>query len=559
MTGTLNSVLFPTAPNSRHLGNERLFNLTPLSNLSAEDRRKFVLFGRGPQNTPAFTTLHRAFEYHATTRPHAVAAMHGGRSISYSDLNEKAEKLATVLLQAGVKSGDSIGVFLTRSIPMLVGMFACLKIGANYVPQHAGVVPKTQLEHITNLTRMKVVLTLSEHLSDMPELPNVRLIALDELMKSFEFRALPTSGRRPANTNDTCFILFTSGTTGTPNGVQVTHKNVCNIVLTAPGNLGIKPGSRVAQLLSISFDMSAWEIYGALCNGATLLIRDKIIEHTASNADVIIATPSVLASIDTSVCQDAKVVAVAGEPCPQPLAETWAEFCDFYNCCGPTETTIVNTMKRYAPGSPLTIGTPTPNNTVYILDENLAPCAIGDVGEMWAGGICVTKGYLANVTLSQQRYRTDPYLGDGHVMFRTRDLGRWTENGELEHHGRTDDQVKIKGFRVELDAISTMIERLPTCRQAVTLKVSDEHVVTFVAPEDVNEAHAKEHVSANLPYYCVPTKIMAFEELPMTSRGKVDKRKLLDLYQASLREKAPTAQTQPLTPRSDEVEGEQHS
>ncbi|MGF1707366.1 AMP-binding protein [Enterovibrio baiacu] len=553
MTVTLNSVLHPQAPDSRHLGNEQLFNLTPLSNLSAEDRRKFVMFGQGPQDSPAFSTLHRAFEYHATTRPHAIAAMHGGRSISYSDLNDNAEKLATLLLQAGVKPGDSIGVFLTRSIPMLVGMFACLKIGANYVPQHAGVVPKTQLAHIANLSRMKVVLTLSDHLSDLPELPDVRMIALDTLMKSFEFRALPTSGRRPANTNDTCFILFTSGTTGTPNGVQVTHKNVCNIVLTAPGNLGIKPGLRVAQLLSISFDMSAWEIYGALCNGATLMIRDKVIQHTASNADIIIATPSVLASINASACTDTKVVAVAGEPCPQPLAETWAEFCDFYNCCGPTETTIVNTMKRYEIGRPLTIGTPTPNNTVYILDENLTPCAIGDVGEMWAGGICVTKGYLANVTLSQQRYRTDPFLGDGHVMFRTRDLGRWTEDGELEHHGRTDDQVKIKGFRVELDAISTVIERLPACRQAVTLKVSNEHVAAFVAPIDVDETLAKEQVSAHLPYYCVPTKIMTFDELPQTPHGKIDKRKLLELYNASQRETALTPQSQTATPSSEDV------
>ncbi|WP_332308856.1 AMP-binding protein [Enterovibrio coralii] len=364
MTVSLNSVLFPPSPSEQPSSQGCVFNLAPLSGLSTEDRRKFVTYGRGRSETPAFSTLTQAFEYHAERSPHAIAAMHGNRAISYGELNQQAEKLATLLLKVGIKQGDSVGIFLTRSTQMLAGMLACLKIGANYVPQHAGVAPSEQLEHIVDVARVKVIFTLSKHRKDLPKFEGVVLLELDTLMKSFEFRSLAIEGKRTTKPDDLSFILFTSGTTGKPNGVQVTHRNVCNIVLTAPGNLGVRPGMRVAQILSIAFDMSAWEIYVALCHGATLLIRDSVIEHTASNADVIIATPSVLGQIDPDKCHDVKVAAVAGEPCPRPLAEKWAAQCRFYNSCGPTETTIINTAKWFEPGGALTIGKPTPNNTV---------------------------------------------------------------------------------------------------------------------------------------------------------------------------------------------------
>ncbi|WP_332308857.1 acyl-CoA synthetase family protein [Enterovibrio coralii] len=152
----------------------------------------------------------------------------------------------------------------------------------------------------------------------------------------------------------------------------------------------------------------------------------------------------------------------------------------------------------------------------------------------------MTKGYLANANLSQERYRPDPFLGDGHVMFRTRDLGRWTEDGELEHYGRTDDQVKVKGFRVELDSVSAVLESMQTCRLAVTLKVDNEHLASFVVPATVDEHAAINHVSASLPYYAVPVSVMAFDQLPLTPRGKIDKRKLLEIYHQS-QENAETA------------------
>ncbi|MEM7347610.1 MAG: AMP-binding protein, partial [Chloroflexota bacterium] len=326
-----------------------------------------------------------------------------------------------------------------------------------------------------------------------------------------------------------CFILFTSGTTGKPNGVQVTHRNVCNILLTEPGNLGMAPGQKVGQILSIAFDMAAWEILGSLGHGATLVIRGKNIQETIEKVDVVISTPSILSSFDVEKCQNVKVAAVAGEPCPRPLADKWSKFCTFYNSCGPTETTIVNTMQQYDPAGGLTIGKPTPNNTVYVLDENMQPCPIGEVGEMWAGGNCVSAGYLDNDQLNAERYALDPFLGEGHVMFRTRDLGRWTIDGELEHFGRSDDQVKIRGFRVELDSVSAALESVEHCKRAVTLKLDDRHLVAFVSPQTVDTSVAQQAVGDALPYYCIPKFVIALEELPRTSRGKIDKKSLLQM------------------------------
>ena len=429
------------------------FSKQAMGDLSSEDQLLFELFGQGPILSLPYACIHYAFEARAATQPKAIAARHLDDSITYRALDRQANRLAALLARHGVTTGDNVALFLQRSIPMLVGILAALKAGASYVPQHVGVAPEAHLRHIIDVASTQVILTLSslQHLVPVPD--GHICIAIDEVMRQpfaddSEYVA-PFEPTVMVGRDHRCYILFTSGTTGKPNGVQVTHSNVCNILLTRPGNLGVRPGIKVAQILSIAFDMAAWEILGCLGNGGTLVIRGKDFMETVRQVDVVISTPSVLGTLDADQCHNVNVVAVAGEPCPRPLADKWAQFSAFYNSCGPTETTIVNTIQRYTPWSErLTIGKPSPNNTVYILDENMKPCAIGDVGEMWAGGDCVSAGYLDNDLLNQERYAPDPFLGNGRMMFRTRDLGRWTANGELEHLGRTDDQVKIRGFRV---------------------------------------------------------------------------------------------------------------
>jgi D-alanine--poly(phosphoribitol) ligase subunit 1 len=486
-----------------------------LSGLSPADRVLFERFGAGPAADPAYTQIHHAFEARARACPAATAVTHLGRSISFDELDRQANRLAALLASCGVGPGSHVGLFVRRSIPMVVGILGVLKAGAAYVPQDVRISPRAQLDHIVSAASIDVVLTLSEYAADVP---GRVVLSLDDLPDVEG----PVAGRP----GDTAVVIFTSGTTGTPNGVAVTHANLCNMLLTEPGSLGMKPGQRVGQVLNIAFDMAVWEILGALSYGATLVIRGADIEETARTLDVLIATPGVLATLDPDRCRRISTVAVAGERCPRPLAETWAAFAKFHNACGPTEVTIVNTLARaYRRGSArVTIGGPLPNTTVYVLDAELRPCAIGDVGEMWAGGACVTAGYLGNPELTAERYRPDPFRGG--LMFRTRDLGRWTPDGELEHHGRTDDQVKVRGFRVELDAVTSVLERVPGCRRATTL-LADGELVSFVSPASVDPDAARAAVEAQLPYYSVPSSITPVDQLPMTARGKVDKSALL--------------------------------
>lgn len=505
-----------------------------LGHLSAKDQRLFWTFGLGQPQAIPYPTIHHAFEYQAQRVPYNTAVEHLDDSMTYEELNLHATRLAELLIDLGVKPGDCVPLFLERSISMVVGILAILKTGAAYVPQHVGVAPLKQLHHVVNDTGAKVILTVSKFLQDVPQTTSIRRIAIDDFLRS---------SRRVKKSNvdqfslavdvgpdDRCLVLFTSGTTGKPNGVQVTHKNICNIILTSPGNMNIQPGDRVAQILSISFDMAAWEIHGCLTNGGTLVIRDSDIAKTAQNVNVLISTPSILSKLDPEQCSVLKSVAVAGEPCPRHVADTWSDQGTFYNACGPTETTIVNTMYPHNRDAPiLTIGKPTPNNTVYILDENGKACGIGETGEMWAGGQCVTAGYLKNPELTVQRYHYDPFLGAGKIMFNTRDLGRWTEDGLLEHLGRTDDQVKIRGFRVELDSVSSKLEEVEGCVRAVALKYDNRNLVAFTSPETVDTEVARQHVANCLPYYCTPVFVIGLPELPLTPRGKIDKRVLLDI------------------------------
>lgn len=529
-----------------------------LQGLPQVERDIFCKFGAGIQVKPDYPTVLEAFDDMVVKHPDLIAAtvvlengsLDEDSNITYKELNDQANKLASILQRKGVTNGDAVCVFLKRSIQMLVGIIASLKVGACYVPQHVGLAPDTQLQNIARATKTKVVLTMDELASKLPEFPSkVSVIPIGAVMRSDATASRPVLSR-PVQSSDRCYIIFTSGTTGAPKGVQVTHGNVANVLLTKPMDLGMRPGMKVGQILSIAFDMGAWEILGCLSHGATLLVRHRSIANAVKHADIVISTPTVLGTLDASQMTHVKTVAVAGEPCPRPLASTWGKFATFYNSCGPTETTIVNTAKLFdEQAQVLTIGKPTPNNTVYVLDpDTLKPCKIGEVGEMWAGGDCVSAGYLNKPELTAERYLPDPCIGGvGAFMYKTGDLGRWDKNGELEHFGRVDDQVKVRGFRVELDGVSAMAETAVGVEKAVVLKVGTD-LVAYVTPASVDEKTVKHAVARKLPYYCIPSQVFRLKDLPKTGNGKVDKRKLRTITESDELMQTPEVQLTPSRP-----------
>jgi len=295
-----------------------------------------------------------------------------------------------------------------------------------------------------------------------------------------------------------------------------------------PGNVGMRPGFRVAQILNIAFDMGAWEILGSLSNGCTLCLRgNKSYEWVAlmKTVDVVISTPSILTRHDPADYPNIKYVITGGEVCPQSLADRWARYTNFHNCCGPSEISIVNTIQLHEHGTNVSIGTPIANTNVYILDEELKPVPIGEKGSMWVGGVGVSRGYVNLPELSARRWKPDPFLGNGQIMFNTGDLGCWRPDGQLDHLGRADDQVKVKGFRVELDGVSAAIRTCPSITASVVLLVNQE-LWGFVTPSSVDLHAVKEATAAVQPYYAVPTQYVALAEFPQTKNGKVDKRAL---------------------------------
>ncbi|CAE6419315.1 unnamed protein product [Rhizoctonia solani] len=499
-----------------------------IANLSPEDQAKFISFGLGSVYTPPFQTIHEAFEHQAAERPSAIAVEHDGTSVTYLELKQMSDRLAVALKQQGVKSGDRVLLLVQRSILMVAGMLGILKTGAAYVPQDGGIVTDSTLAHIIPDAGVQTVVCLKKFSA---RVPSSRTLVLEDIIGNNSYLQHVTVGGK---SSDSVYAIYTSGTTGKPKGVDVTHLSVVNLLLTDPGRVGMRPGRRVAQLLNVAFDMAQWECLGSVANGCTLCIRGSDWKAVMRSVDIVIATPSVMQLYDPLDYPNIKYVATAGEPCPKPLADRLAAAgVAYYNSCGPTEVTIVNTMTPlpHAVGDEMNIGKPLPNNTVYVLDEDMKPLPIGAPGIMWGGGACAARGYIGLPELTAKKFKRDPFLNDGSFMFNTGDLGKWREDGSLIHLGRADDQVKIKGFRVELDGVTASLESADGVTTACALLIGKE-LIGFVYPETADIENVKEACAKVQPYYARPSRYIKLETVPKTANGKIDKRALRAMVEA---------------------------
>ncbi|KAF2445308.1 acetyl-CoA synthetase-like protein [Karstenula rhodostoma CBS 690.94] len=499
-----------------------------ISTLSTKDQILFMRFASGTTTSTPHNVVHEAFEYQVDANPALIAAKHDGSAITYADLDIRANRLANYLIKCGLKPQQRVCLVVQRSFDMLVGILAILKSGCQYVPLDGGVVSEEALQHTLRDTNASFVLALPKFASKVIQCApqEVHIVCLGTNREVSAPSHRPTV---PVSAADGAYAIYTSGSTGKPKGVDVSHGNVTNALLLNPGKLGVAPGTKVGQVLNVSFDMGAWETLGCLMNGGTLCLRTSSWENTLEEIDVLIATPSILSKWSRNRFPNIKTVVTGGEPCPQSLADEWAVGTNYYNICGPTEITILNSAHLHTPGQFLTIGKPLPNTTVYILDDDEKPVAIGEIGSMWVGGAGVTRGYINLPELTAKRFKLDKFRNDGSKMFNTGDLVRWREDGSLETFGRSDDQVKIKGFRVELDGVTAVIEAFPGISRACAKMVHKKLHGFYVAESDIDKLALDAFVRQHLPFYSVPEIWIYVSEIPLTPNGKVDKKTLVEL------------------------------
>ncbi|TBU25235.1 acetyl-CoA synthetase-like protein [Dichomitus squalens] len=499
---------------------------------SGEDKPIALSIAHGITTPPITQTVCDFLDAHASASPAALAAQDIlDRQLTYADLQASSVRLARQLKDRGVGRGSRVCLVLERSLEHIVALFAVLRLGAAYIPLDGTIIPHSVLRNVVSDARPTVILVSKTHVARSGSVEG-KWYCIEDLLEADEHMG-PGTSFDDARPEDPAYIIFTSGTTGRPKGVVVSHSNVVNLVCQAPGNLGITLRTKVAQLLNVAFDMCAWEIFSCILNGGSLYLRGlrradwmKVMK----TVDVLICTPSILEPHDPEDYANVKVIATAGEPCTKALLERWGHRVKFFNCCGPTETTIVNTMDLYHPGSDVTIGRPTPNNSVYVLDEELRPLPRGEVGMMWAGGLGVSLGYLNLPELTKIKYRRDPFRADGGIMYSTGDLGRLRVDGKFDHLGRVDEQVKVQGFRVELDGVSAAMRSCAGITSACALLIDGE-LHGFYAPSSVSAAAVLEATMAIQPCYAVPSRYIALDALPLTGNGKVDKRRLHEIAQ----------------------------
>ncbi|EIU39505.1 non-ribosomal peptide synthetase [Mycobacteroides abscessus] len=466
--------------------------------------------------------------------PETVALVCRDRSWTYRELDQITNRIAHLLAGNGAGPGEVVGLLVPRSGEAIIGLLAILKTGAAYLPIDPAH-PDERIKFMVSDAGPVAVLTTAD-LGSRFEGLDVSVIEIDDpLIDGQPSSALPTP-----EPDDLAYMTYTSGTTGVPKAVAVTHHNVTQLVDAVRADLPARPGEVWSQWHSLVFDVSVWEIWGALLHGGRLVV---VPESVASSPDdlhellisekvsVLCQTPSAAGMLSPERLESTTLI-VAGEACPPELVDRWATSGrTMINAYGPTEATIYAAMSGpLTPGSGVApIGSPVPGAALFVLDKWLRPAPEGVVGELYVAGNGVAPGYAHRSGLTASRFLACPFGGPGSRMYRTGDLVQWGEDGQLQYLGRADEQVKIRGYRIELGEIQAALSRLDGVEQAVVIaredRPGDKRLVGYIMGT-ADPVEARNALAERLPAYMVPAAVVVLDALPLTVNGKLDKRAL---------------------------------
>ncbi|KRQ18708.1 MULTISPECIES: non-ribosomal peptide synthetase [unclassified Mycobacteroides] len=466
--------------------------------------------------------------------PETVALVCGDRSWTYRDLDQVTNRIAHLLAGNGVGPGEVVGLLVPRSGEAIIGLLAVLKTGAAYLPIDPAH-PDERIKFMVSDAEPVAVLTTADLSSRFDGL-DVRVTEIDDPLIDGQ----PSSVLPAPEPDDLAYMTYTSGTTGVPKAVAVTHHNVTQLVDAVRADLPAGPGQVWSQWHSLVFDVSVWEIWGALLHGGRLVVVPESIASSpdelhelliSEKVSVLCQTPSAAGMLSPERLESTTLI-VAGEACPTELVDRWATSGrTMINAYGPTEATIYAAMSGpLRPGSDVApIGSPVPGAALFVLDKWLRPAPEGVVGELYVAGNGVAPGYAHRSGLTASRFLACPFGGPGSRMYRTGDLVQWGEDGQLQYLGRADEQVKIRGYRIELGEIQAALARLDGVEQAVVIaredRPGDKRLVGYIMGS-ADPVEARTALAERLPAYMVPAAVVVLETLPLTVNGKLDKRAL---------------------------------
>ena len=488
---------------------------------------------------PKNKTIVDLFEEQVEKTPNNIAVVCNNKSLTYKELNEKANLLANHLIKNNINNSDIVGIMVNRSLEMIIGLLGILKAGAAYLPLDPDY-PNERISYILKDSNCKTILVnnnTSDSLSNNYYKINISLNS--NIYKHKEKKNL----NKKVNANDLIYLIYTSGSTGNPKGVMITHGNIINFINAEKQHIDFNSKKVMLSVTTISFDIFGLEIWCSLAFGMKVVIATDEEQTSALglkslcnkyDIDMIQTTPSRYSTLlndtsDLEFLNNLSDIMVGGEPFPELLLKKLKKFtnANIWNMYGPTETTIWSTIKKMNNTSKITIGHPISNTTCYILDKNKNLLPPYTPGELYIGGSGVSKGYFKLNELTNTRFLQSTFRND-EIIYNTGDLAYYTNSGEIVHLGRTDFQIKIRGYRIELEEIENTILTFPGISSCIVTTTKDNSkLCAYCTSNDMlNIDKLKDFLSKKLPIYMIPNYFMQIEEFPYTPNGKIDKKAL---------------------------------
>jgi amino acid adenylation domain-containing protein len=482
--------------------------------------------------------LHQLFEERAALTPNRVAVVFEGKQLTYDQLNRRANQVAHHLQRFGVTTETPVGIFAQPSIEMLAGLLGVLKAGGAYVPLDPAY-PQERLRFMANDGRIRVLLTQKSLAGHFPD-SEAEVVFLDDGRIAAECEDNPARASEPANL---AYIIYTSGSSGRPKGVQIPHSAVVNFLSSMTQEPGLEHDDVLLAVTSLSFDIAGLEMFLPLVVGARIEIASREVAFDGlrllellerSGASVMQATPATWRMMLESGWRNACGLKVlcGGEALPADLARQLLDAgCVLWNMYGPTETTIWSTCKKLEQNDGvISIGRPIANTSLYVLDEFQQPVPIGVSGELYIGGDGLARGYLGRAELTAEKFIPNPFDECGGArLYRTGDLVRYLSDGDVEYVARIDHQVKVRGYRIEVAEIEVVLSEHHGVKEAVVTAQQDDGaekqlVAYFVTDqEDLRTVELQQYLRTRLPPYMLPSLFVRVEAMPLTPNGKIDR------------------------------------